>query len=543
MVYKIADNVLSPLGVTTAQNYRAVKGGGSALHSYQHWNGVEGPFAASLFTAGQTSAMAIEGLSRFESLAVASARAAISGSGIDVGSPRVLFVLSTTKANIETGCAQPAESALLISRHLGFRSQPVVVCNACLSGLSAIVLAQRLLEAGHYDQAVVCGADVQSAFTVAGFLSLKALAAQPCRPFDIDRTGLNLGEAAATVVLSRHAQGDGPLWAIAGGAVRNDAYHVLSPSKTAVGARLALEALGGDGADFINAHGTGTLYNDQMEAVAISHSCYAQTAVNGLKGYFGHTLGAAGLLETVISMAAADDHTLPGTRGYSEPGTTGQLRLSAGNKPTPGRAFVKMMSGFGGCNGALLCRKVLPQATDIPVRTPKIRKLHSVRIAAPQSVVQLYKQHIGDYPRFYKMDPLSRLGFVAAELLLQDDGARRRLDSQGQCAVVLCNHSSSVAADSQFRQTMADYPSPSLFIYTLPNIVTGEIAIRHHLTGETSFYILPQRSDELVWKLVETTFQDAAIGSVIGGWIDYDDDQHYVADLFLVEREGETAHE
>lgn len=537
MVYKIADNVFSPLGETTAQNYQAVKAGRSVLRSYEHWQGIERPFVASLFTAQQTQAMAVDGLTRFESLAVASAQRAIDDCHLDVSQPRVLFILSTTKANIETQDSMPGESALRIAHHLGFVSQPVVVCNACISGVAAIMLAQRLLEGGDYDHAVVCGADVQSPFTVAGFLSLQALSAEPCRPFDIDRSGLNLGEAAATIVLSRTPiDSVTQQWAVTASAVRNDACHIITPAKTADGACLALQSVGCDGLAFINAHGTGTMFNDQMEAVAISKMELDGVPVNALKGYFGHTLGAAGILETVISMAAADDRMLLGTKGYAEIGTSAVLRLSDHHQPLEGTDFVKMISGFGGCNGALRLQKVKPVSAENPHK-PNIRMTRRVHIAAPEQLTELYKLHIGDYPRFYKMDALSRLGFVAAELLLKGlDGDEWRR----HCAVVLCNHSSSVVADRCFRQTLAGtegrFPSPSLFVYTLPNIVTGEIAIRHHLQGETSFYILPQRDDERMWQLTETTFQDEAVGTVIGGWVDYEADSHFEADLFLAER-------
>ncbi len=541
MVYKIADNVLSPLGETTAQNYRAVKAGRSALLRYDHWNELEGSFAASLFTTELTCRMAQEGLTRFESLAYASARTAIADCNLDVSQPRAVFILSTTKANIETGDSLPAESAQHISSRLGFTTTPIVVCNACISGVSAIILAQRLLEGGCYDYAVVCGADVQSAFTVAGFMSLKALSAEPCRPFDIDRNGLNLGEAAATIVLSSAHDEElrikneesrrVPCWAVVDGAVRNDAFHIIAPSKTAEGACRALEAMGNAEIDFINAHGTGTMFNDQMEAVAVSHSPFARVPVNGLKGYFGHTLGAAGVLETVISMAAADDHTLIGTKGYSEPGTSRALCLCGSHQPTDGRAFVKLISGFGGCNAALRLEKVTQ--TETARKRPQAHVVS--KISVREDVVQLYKEQIGDYPRFYKMDPLSRLGFVASELLLREAGPLTA-EARRHCAVVLCNHSSAMATDRHFRSTISDFPSPALFIYTLPNIVTAEIAIRHQLKGETAFYILPQRDDKLTWQLVEATFQDAGIDSIVGGWIDYEDDHHYEADLFLAVR-------
>lgn len=515
--------------------------GRTALRRYENWGGLGLPLSASLFTEEQRREMAQEELTRFESLAFVSARSTIRDCRLDVSRPNVVFLLSTTKANIETGNAMPAESAQHIAGRLGFQTQPIVVCNACISGVSAIILAQRLLESGSYDYAVVCGADVQSLFTVAGFQSLGALSSEPCRPFDIDRTGLNLGEAAATVVLSRMAPIVTTAWAVTAGAVRNDAYSMVTPSRTADGACRALEAIGcGDvdgsshreatgnsGVAFVNAHGTGTMFNDQMEAVALSRKGLGNVPVSALKGYFGHTLGAAGILETVISMAAADARLLPGTKGFCELGVSEKINISGSTMPLEGNGFVKIISGFGGGNGALRVQKVMPQPT-VKQCIPHVVKAHSVRIASPGRLADLYRSNGVDYPRFFKTDGLCRLGLMAAELLPEVK------DRQG-CAVVLCCHSSSVATDSRFMKSLAsgEGVSPSLFIYTLPNIVTGEIAIRHGLKGETSLYILPQRDDELVWHLVETTFRDKTVSTVIGGWIDYADEEHYEADMYV----------
>lgn len=531
-IYRLSDNVTSPLGSTTAGNYEAVMEGCSALRCYDNWHGLGHTLWASLFTEEQTMAMAQDGLSRFESLAFVSARSALRDCSLDVSHSRVVFILSTTKANIEDGSAMPAESAQHIARRLGIRTQPIVVCNACISGVSAILLAQRLLSAGKYDYAVVCGADVQSRFTVAGFQSLGALSEEACRPFDMDRTGLNLGEAAATIVLSSIPPTAAAAWAVTACAVRNDAYSMVTPSRTAEGACRAIDAVACDDVAFVNAHGTGTLFNDQMEAVALSRMGLGSVPVNALKGYFGHTLGAAGILETVISMAAADAHRLPGTKGFSELGVSGKINISGSSMSIEGYDFIKIISGFGGGNGALRVQKVVPQQVVKP-SVPCVLKAHSVHIAAPGRLSDLYRSKGVDYPRFFKMDGLCRLGFMAAEQLLPE------VDDRTGCAVVLCCHSSSVVTDSRFLQALAEGEdvSPSLFIYTLPNIVTGEIAIRHRLNGETSLYILPRRDDELVWHLVETTFQDDTVSTVIGGWLDYADDEHYEADMYVACRE------
>ena len=563
MVFRIADNIISPLGETTAQNYEAVKQGRTLLRRYEHYQGIPEPFTASLLTDGQWQRLAVEGLSRFESLAYHSARQAISEAGIDATAKNVVFILSTTKANIEllgttsTADTSPAAAACHVATALGMTAEPIAVSNACISGVSAIILALRLLEAHSYDYAIVCGADVLTPFIISGFQSLKALSADPCRPFDIERLGLNLGEAAATLVLGNQETGR---WAIETGVIRNDAFHISSPSKNGEGARLALEAVlqqtqePTDRLAMINAHGTATMFNDQMESVAIERAGLSSIPVNAVKGYFGHTLGAAGILETIITIAALDDHTILGTKGFEEHGVSGKILLTKDNKPTDKQRFIKMISGFGGCNAALMVtnEKAIThqQETPLPI-TPR----HQVRITPTSAVVDgrpiacegegmtlltnLYKRHIGDYPKYYKMDALSRLGFVATELLLQTMSDRTpQSEPRTDRAIILFNRTSSIQADLGYLASIQDpenyFPSPSAFVYTLPNIVTGEIAIRNHYLGETSFYILPEKDLHVMEQIVAASFADPATQSIVCGWLDYQDDNSFEAEISLV---------
>ena len=588
MVYKVADNILSPLGATTAENYQAVKAGRSALMRHdQRWSLPDKVLTASLFSKEQEQQILISGLSRFESMVVTSVREALSQTTFDVSQPNVILIISTTKGDVElleesldSNILSPADSAQRIAKTLGFTTGPIVVCNACISGLSALILASRLLEDGQYDYAVVCGADSQSRFIVSGFQSLKALSPEPCRPFDMERMGLNLGEAAATMILSSivhsplsivHSQ-----WTLGPGAIRNDATHISNPAKNGEGSYLALKAVVSDGDQkslaFINAHGTATIFNDQMESVAIERAGLMDIPVNAYKGYYGHTMGAAGVLETILSMSAIDDRTILATQGYEELGVSGHISLSASHQSTSKSAFVKMLSGFGGCNAALLLEvsgerpevrdysqdSQLPQNMSLTSHLLPLTSEHSV-LLRPDAVevdgrylpidahgqdllTALYRQYVGDYPKYYKMDPLSRLGFIASELLLQAEGAERFVACDDR-AVIFFNHSSSICADRQYLETIADpdncFPSPSVFVYTLPNIVTGEIAIRNGYHGETSFYILPRRDERLMQQILQASCLDPMTQSILCGWLDYEDDTHFVADLRILEVKSE----
>ena len=565
MAYVLSDNILSPLGATSADNYQAVKAGRSGLREHEAKElRVPQDYVAALFSDTEAAAYAEEGLSRFEALALASCRKALAATEADVSGEDTVFILSSTKGSVEQMQRHDdpypllGDSARKIADKLGIRTQPIVVCNACISGTSALVLADRLLHSGRYRYAVVCGADSPSRFVISGFQSLKALSTEPCRPFDMERFGLNLGEAAATLVLGREPQGAN-CWQIGHGAVRNDAYHTTAPSKTGEGLYRALTRTL-QGVDIkqlalINAHGTATLFNDQMESVAIGRAALSTVPVNALKGYFGHTLGAAGVLETVLTMQALDDHCLPATRGFAELGVSGKVNIVGKNASTDGHTFIKLISGFGGCNATLLgtlepleppvYNKVELHTTHQLLLTPETVTVDGRALALPPAedgkdlLTRLYKEHVGNYPKYYKMDALSRLGFVASELLLQAEGPADETPRSDR-ALLLFNRTSSVQADRKYLASIENpeecWPSPSVFVYTLPNIVAGEIAIRHHYQGETGFYILGEKDEAQMTAVIESAFQDPDTTSVLAGWIDYEADDRYEAQLALYER-------
>ncbi len=559
MAYVLADNIISPLGQSSQENYRTVKAGLTGLRAYAPGSlGIPEAFTASLLSDDQLAGVrksVDSSLTRFEAIATASAQRAVADSGIDPAADGVVLILSTTKGSVEqlaVGDYHVTDSAKKITSALGIKADPIVVCNACISGLSALILASRLIDAGACTAAVVCGADSPERFIISGFQSLKALSPEPCRPFDMERYGLNLGEAAATIVLSSKGKAGG--WRLDNGCVRNDAFHISAPSKAGEGLYQALsatlEGVDADNLAFVNAHGTATLFNDQMESMAMKRADLLDVPLNALKGYFGHTLGAAGVLETIISMHAADDHTVLGTRGFEELGVSGKVNVSASNLTTDKHCFVKMLSGFGGCNATILADKSVDETahrafaierTHRVVITPTTATVDGENITAGEGtslLTALYKTHIADYPKYYKMDALCRLGFVASELLLKAAGGI----NDGMCGVVLFNRSSSVVSDRKYLESTGDadnyFPSPSVFVYTLPNIVTGEIAIRNGFHGETSFFILPEKNPATMDSIIATTFADSGINTLITGWIDYDDDQNFEADLWIARRKN-----
>lgn len=563
MAYIIADNIISPLGETSEENYLSVKAGRSGIRAYEPGtcNIPEGFYASLLFED-------------FETLALRSAQKAIANAQLELKGKRTAFILSSTKGNIEENISL-ADSAQRIASQLGIDSKPIVVCNACISGLSALILGNRLIDSGLYDAAIVCGCDTPRQFILSGFQSLKALSPEPCRPFDMERMGLNLGEAAATLILSKNPI-QGNSWRMGDGFIRNDAFHISTPSKTADGLYLSLQRTLESYTKeisstckqidmkahlaFINAHGTATLFNDQMESVAIGRAGLSDLPANAYKSFWGHTMGAAGILETIICMKAIDDDTILGTRGFSELGVSGKMNICAENRPTDKKGFIKMLSGFGGCNATIWAAKY-PERENIALsqieqQNREFTTTHTIRITPEEVILDqrklwerkeelgeqegqehhslltfLYKQMIGNYPKFYKMDGLSRLGFVASEILLNAEKG----ETDKERAIIFFNHSSSIASDRNYKESINDkdnyFPSPSIFVYTLPNIVTGEIAIRNHFHGETSFFILPDKDERMMEEILQASCRDDQSKSFLTGWIDYEDERHFEADL------------
>ena len=530
MVIKLADNIYSSLGATTWENYQAVMAGKCALKQYSLPDG--SLYTASLFPEEQRHDD--DTYTFFEQLCITSASDAIARAGIDPSSPRCRFFLSTTKGNVHlladggTKRALLGTSAEIIRRHFGNPNHAVVVSNACISGLSAQIVAMRSIEVGLCDTAIVIGCDVQSEFIISGFQCLHALSPDECRPFDKDRCGLNLGEAAATIVYGKEGNG----WAAISGTMCNDANHISGPSRTGEGSYRCLQALNIDKEQlaFISVHGTSTLYNDEMESIAIDRASLADVPLFSLKGIYGHTMGAAGVLETILSMQAVEHGVVFGTRGYNELGVSRQVNISAENRTTDKHSFIKLLSGFGGCNAAM---KFCYTDNITPIKpTPSIQSIpsiHSIRLTPSyDELVDLYRTNIGDYPKFFKMDPLSRLGFVATELLLKES-------LKADYGILLFNRSSSLADDMVFQATIQDrnnwFPSPALFVYTLPNIVTGEIAIRNHFQTETNFMVLDAPHTDIMAAQIAIA---AMHGPQIAGWCDVDADGNYLAALVAV---------
>ncbi len=298
---------------------------------------------------------------RFEKAGILSVYEALKNSTLEPADPGCLLILSTTKGNVELldhpeGFEKERlflwKSAEVIAGFFGIKSTPVVVSNACISGVAAMLLGRQMISSGRCNHAIVLGVDLLSGFIISGFQSFLSLSKQACRPFDSARDGLSLGEAAATVILSRLNGGVELL----NGSTSNDANHISGPSRTGEGLLLAIRSTlrGQEKPGLISAHGTATPYNDEMESIAITRAGLGEVPLNSLKGFFGHTLGAAGIVESIINLEALKQGLLPATRGFSSMGVSGKINVSNETRTGKPDTLLKIASGFGGCNAAAL---------------------------------------------------------------------------------------------------------------------------------------------------------------------------------------------
>jgi 3-oxoacyl-[acyl-carrier-protein] synthase I len=373
-VFAIADNIYSPLGPSSAENFSQLKKSVSGVKVQDDAAMSEQPFYASLFDKAHfKNDPSQNSYSKFENLLIASITNALKETDIDCSDKKTILVLSSTKGNIsmlETETYSEVlnnrisldTSAKLIAAHFHFANTPIVISNACISGSLAIITGMRILQSGKYQHAVIAGADVISKFILSGFQSFQAISKQPCKPFDEARNGINLGEGAGTVILSSNKKYAGNI-KVSGGATSNDANHISGPSRTgeelsfAISKAIKNAGLSSSAIDFISAHGTATVFNDEMEAKAITLADLQSVPVNSLKGYYGHTLGAAGIIESIVTLHSMKENLILPTMGFQQPGVTNPVNVCTSLYTASLKNCLKTASGFGGCNAAVVFSK------------------------------------------------------------------------------------------------------------------------------------------------------------------------------------------
>ena len=251
----------------------------------------------------------------------------------------------------------PHALGMFIQAATGITGPAVTVATACSSSAKVFAQAARLIQSGVVDAALVGGVDTLCGSVLYGFNSLQLVSQQPCRPFDAQRDGLSLGEAGGFALLER----DGPALAwLCGYGESSDAHHMSAPHPEGIGARRAMQdalARGGISAEavgYLNLHGTATPANDRVEAAAVA-ALFPQTLhASSTKGWTGHTLGAAGIVESVFALLALRDGELPGTLNSQtlDPACGPQIRLDSRQQPI--EYAMNNSFGFGGNNCTLL---------------------------------------------------------------------------------------------------------------------------------------------------------------------------------------------
>lgn len=243
--------------------------------------------------------------------------------------------------------------------YLGLEGIALAVATACSSSAKAAATARRYIEAGLADAAVIGGVDCLCLTTLYGFNALELIDARPCRPWDAERSGISLGEAAGFALMEKEPQGDHDLLLLGHGE-SSDAHHMSAPPEDGAGAGLAIaEALSRSGLepdqiDYVNLHGTGTPSNDRAEDQAVVGALGDGVDCSATKGYTGHTLGASGMVEMLLTGIALQEGFVPGTLHTRSLDPALDARIALENKPKAMRHALSNSFGFGGSNCSLI---------------------------------------------------------------------------------------------------------------------------------------------------------------------------------------------
>jgi 3-oxoacyl-[acyl-carrier-protein] synthase-1 len=377
-VYLSYNNIVSSFGFDSEAAVDKIKNKVSGLQRVDDPLLLPKPFYSSRIDQAklqqELTTLGIQGhFTRLEKMMLVSLFKVIKASNLAL-STKVGLMISTTKGNIDLLEEESpfskervylSEMAKVIHDFFGFKTAPIVVSNACVSGILAVAIAKRFIKQGRFDHVFIVSGDLVTPFIMSGFNSFQALSDVPCRPYCITRSGISIGEVSSSILvtndpdrLSKEAV------AILGEGSCNDANHISGPSRTGEGlyqsVRSALHQakLKANDLDYISGHGTATPFNDEMEAIAFDRLAMNDIPMNSLKGYFGHTLGASGLLEAIIGMHSVYQNTLFATEGFQELGVSKRINVIKETTDRELNTFLKTASGFGGCNTAVIFQSV-----------------------------------------------------------------------------------------------------------------------------------------------------------------------------------------
>lgn len=463
--------LVTPLGVGVEATWRRLVAGERAIRPIRRF-AVDGQRSG---LAAEVDGVVVEGpgWSRTSTMAATAAGEAIDAARLPVRELRVGLVVGTTtggmleteqllaRLHAQPECHEALADMLShpltatgdrLAERLGPFTRVRMLSSACSSGANAIVIAASWLRSGEVDAVVAGGTDGLCRLTLGGFNALGALDPEPCRPFDRRRRGTSLGEGAGFLVLERadaaRARHVEPVAELAGWAAGSEAHHITNPAPdgelvTALVSRaLARAGLGPADVDYVNAHGTGTLVNDRMEAAALARALgpeIARIPVSSIKGQMGHCLGAAGAIEAAITALVVQRRTLVPTAGLDEPDPEARLVHvpNVGREVPRVRAALSCAFGFGGMDTVLAF--AAPGRQVPPVEAPaRAVVITGVAVASAHGVLSggacatLPARDAGDVldpdpyldlARARRLDRFARLGVVAVERALAQSGA------------------------------------------------------------------------------------------------------------------------
>lgn len=570
-VYVSSDNIISSLGFTTQENIKAIRSYQSGILVNDDALFVDHAICAGAIDKVRLASLVAENslqtYTRMEQLFILSIKEMLTHTSIQTMDSDCGLIISTTKGNIDLLHEQTSEIdekvylwslAEKVAAYFGLGDRVRVVSNACISGVSALIVAKRLLEQGVYKKVIVAGGDILSHFVTSGFLSFRSVSKKRCCPYDTHRDGLNLGEACGSILLTCEPHENSVL--LTGGAISNDANHISGPSRTGDGLyyaiRQAMEEanIAPSEISFVNAHGTATVFNDEMESKAIHLAQLQQVPVNSMKSYFGHTLGASGIIESIVCIHELKENVVFGTLDFQELGVPMPILVQSEHQTLPMKSCIKTASGFGGCNAAIVLS--LPKFA----KQPLTKENSSLKITAEVTVEngkltvngeelvnseskeyapfirEIYKNLGETNTKFYKMDDMCKLGYVAVANLLKD----KTTFLPTELGIVLANASSSLHTDIRHQNILDNEgdagASPAVFVYTLPNLVLGELCIRHKIQGENTFFVTKEYSSKDMEEYAQIVMQKGGLKACIIGWCELLGN-NYKAEFKLIEKE------
>lgn len=411
----------------------------------------------------------------------------------------------------------------LMADHFGIFDEVATLSTACSSAANAIMLGARLLKAGEADLVVAGGTEALSRFHLNGFNSLMILDHEPCRPFDMTRAGLNLGEGAAFLVLESEEMAQQrkvtPHAYLAGYGNACDAFHQTASSENGEGAylamteALAMAQLSAKDIQYVNAHGTGTPNNDQSESVSLKRVFGDEMPmVSSTKSFTGHTTSASGSIETVICILAMQHHFVPANLGWKNPMENGIL-------PTMETQNVDLENvlcnsfGFGG-NGSSLVISLHPKesASEI-MRDVKIKVLSKVEINS--------EEQLTDIRKYVKPLEVRRMGKIMKSSLLSSLEALQRAGIEVPDSIITgtaygCLENSERLME-QIKEEGEGMLKPTFFMQSTHNTIGSNIAIKTHCHGYNVTYT--QESHSLEWAIrdAELLLRSGKVKNVLVG--------------------------